>query len=139
MKPGALLVNVARGPVVVTDALVDAVRDGHVRAALDVVDPEPLPPDHPLWTLDDVLITPHVGAHSTAMAPRVERLIRRQIKALQTDTTHTTSSSPRRRRFGDQELQPPGPGFGATQPGRFLRVAIGTAHRSTTSFWAAMT
>ena len=50
MKPGALLVNVARGPVVDTDALVTACSTGHVRAALDVVDPEPLPPDHPLWS-----------------------------------------------------------------------------------------
>lgn len=82
MRRGALLVNVARGPVVVTDELVAAVRSGHVRAALDVVDPEPLPSDHPLWRLDGVLITPHVGGHSAAMHPRVVRLVRRQITAL---------------------------------------------------------
>jgi len=82
MKPGALLVNVARGRVVVTEDLVEAVRAGRVRAALDVVDPEPLPPEHPLWSLDDVLLTPHVGGHSTAMRPRVVALIRRQIEAL---------------------------------------------------------
>ena len=50
MSNGALLVNVARGPVVVTDDLVDELRSGHVRAALDVTDPEPLPEGHPLWS-----------------------------------------------------------------------------------------
>ncbi|KPM55069.1 hydroxyacid dehydrogenase [Frankia sp. R43] len=82
MKPGALLVNVARGKVVVTADLVEAVRAGHVRAALDVVDPEPLPPEHPLWRLDGVVLTPHVGGHSAAMLPRVVALVRRQIAAL---------------------------------------------------------
>lgn len=82
MPRGSLLVNVSRGPVVVTDDLVAAVRSGQVRAAIDVVDPEPLPSDHPLWRLDGVLITPHVGGHSTAMQPRVVRLLRGQIAAL---------------------------------------------------------
>ena len=59
MKEGALLVNAGRGPVVDTDALVAAVRAGRIRAALDVTDPEPLPEDHVLWTLDGVFITPH--------------------------------------------------------------------------------
>ncbi|WP_427175280.1 2-hydroxyacid dehydrogenase [Arthrobacter sp. 92] len=83
MKRGSLLVNVSRGPVVVTQDLLKAVASKHVRAALDVVDPEPLPPDHPLWGLDDVLMTPHVGGHSEAMTPRVVALVRRQIAALQ--------------------------------------------------------
>lgn len=82
MRPGALLVNVARGRVVVTADLVDAVRAGQVRAALDVVDPEPLPPEHVLWSLDDVLLTPHIGGHCAAMLPRVVALVRRQIAAL---------------------------------------------------------
>ena len=82
MKRGALLVNVSRGAVVDTDALVAYARDGLVRAALDVTDPEPLPADHPLWTTPGILITPHVGGHSTAMAPRVERLIREQAVRL---------------------------------------------------------
>jgi len=82
MPPGSLLVNVSRGPVVVTDDLVAAVRSGHVRAAVDVVDPEPLPPDHPLWTVDGVLITPHIGGDSSAMHPRVVRLLLEQIAAL---------------------------------------------------------
>jgi phosphoglycerate dehydrogenase-like enzyme len=80
MRPGALLVNVARGAVVVTDDLVDAVRRGHVRAALDVTDPEPLPPDHPLWTLPGVLISPHVGGFTTAFLPRAHGLVAHQLR-----------------------------------------------------------
>ena len=82
MKPGALLVNVSRGAVVDTDALVAHARDGRVMAALDVTDPEPLPPDHPLWSIPGILITPHVGGDSTAMAPRMERLIHNQVTRL---------------------------------------------------------
>ena len=80
MKPGALLVNVARGPVVVTDDLVAALQSGHVRAALDVTDPEPLPVGHPLWSAPNVLITPHVGGATPAMWPRAHRLVRRQLE-----------------------------------------------------------
>lgn len=79
MADGALLVNVARGPVVDTDALVAALSAGRIRAALDVTDPEPLPADHPLWRCPNVLISPHVGGASTAMIPRMARLVRRQI------------------------------------------------------------
>lgn len=61
MKRGALLVNAARGPVVVTDALVEALEQRRIRAALDVTDPEPLPEGHPLWSAPNCLITPHVG------------------------------------------------------------------------------
>jgi phosphoglycerate dehydrogenase-like enzyme len=82
MKRGALLVNVSRGAVVDTDALVAYARDGRVRAALDVTDPEPLPANHPLWTTPGILISPHVGGDSTAMAPRMERLIREQAARL---------------------------------------------------------
>src|SRR5690606_22762818 len=77
MNDGALLVNVGRGTLVDTDALVR--QQGRIRAALDVVDPEPLPADHPLWTTPGVLLVPHVGGASTAMNPRVARLVRRQI------------------------------------------------------------
>jgi phosphoglycerate dehydrogenase-like enzyme len=79
MRKGALLVNVARGPVVVTDDLLDALRSGHVRAALDVTDPEPLPAGHPLWSAPNVLITPHVGGATPAMWPRAYRLVREQL------------------------------------------------------------
>ncbi len=79
MRDGALLVNVARGAVVDTDALVRHVRQGRIRAALDVTDPEPLPSDHPLWRAPGVLITPHVGGDSTAFVPRARRLVDSQI------------------------------------------------------------
>lgn len=64
MRQGALLVNAARGGVVQTDALVDALNSGRIRAALDVTDPEPLPIDHPLWHCPNLLITPHIGGSS---------------------------------------------------------------------------
>ncbi|HWJ65910.1 MAG TPA: 2-hydroxyacid dehydrogenase [Nocardioides sp.] len=79
MKDGALLVNLARGPVVVTDDLVAELGRGRIRAAIDVVDPEPLPPGHPLWSAPDVLISPHVGGASSAMWPRAHRLVRDQL------------------------------------------------------------
>ncbi len=62
MKDGALLVNGARGALVVTDDLCAELASGRLRAALDVTDPEPLPPGHPLWTLHNALITPHAAA-----------------------------------------------------------------------------
>lgn len=62
MASGAVLVNAARGPVVDTDALMAELRTGRLRAALDVTDPEPLPPEHPLWTMPGVVLTPHVAA-----------------------------------------------------------------------------
>ena len=83
LPEGALVVNVGRGPLIDTDALVDHVRRGRLRAALDVTDPEPLPADHPLWSLDGVLISPHVGGATDAMRPRIARLVREQIKRLQ--------------------------------------------------------
>ncbi len=79
MPPGALLVNVARGGVVVTDALVAEVTAGRLLAALDVTDPEPLPPGHPLWTAPGVLISPHVGGNSSAFVPRARALLREQF------------------------------------------------------------
>ncbi|WP_394278508.1 NAD(P)-dependent oxidoreductase, partial [Microbacterium sp.] len=82
LPDGALVVNVGRGSLVDTDALVAHLQRGRIRAALDVTDPEPLPKDHPLWTLDGVLIAPHVGGATTAMFPRVEKLVRRQIAHL---------------------------------------------------------
>lgn len=70
MQQGALLVNAARGPIVDTDALVEALNAGRIRAALDVTDPEPLPEGHPLWNCPNLLITPHVGGSSPQFAPR---------------------------------------------------------------------
>ncbi len=79
MAEGSLLVNVARGPVVDTDALVEQVALGRMRAALDVTDPEPLPPDHPLWNLPGVIISPHVGGNTSAFLPRARRLVAEQL------------------------------------------------------------
>ncbi|MEU3861406.1 2-hydroxyacid dehydrogenase [Streptomyces sp. NPDC028722] len=79
MKDGALLVNVARGPVVDTKALLAEVETGRISAALDVTDPEPLPPGHPLWQAPGVLISPHVGGPSSAFLPRARRLLADQL------------------------------------------------------------
>jgi len=79
MRDGALLVNVSRGGVVDTDALLLELQGGRLRAALDVTDPEPLPEDHPLWTAPGVLISPHVGGNSSAFLPRAARLVRMQV------------------------------------------------------------
>ena len=79
MADGALLVNIARGRVVDTDALLAELEAHRLRAALDVTDPEPLPADHPLWHAPNVLITAHQGGNTTATYPRTARLVRRQI------------------------------------------------------------
>jgi phosphoglycerate dehydrogenase-like enzyme len=79
---GALVVNVSRGLVVDTDALVERVRSGAVRSALDVVDPEPLPAGHPLWSLPGSLISPHLGGAVRSMNARVDPLVLRQIERL---------------------------------------------------------
>ena len=79
MKDGALLVNVSRGAVVDTDALMAELQSGRIRAALDVVDPEPLPSGHPLWDAPGLLLTPHVGGASSAMEPRARKLVREQL------------------------------------------------------------
>ncbi len=81
LPDGALLVNVARGKVVDTDALVRATSSGRILAAVDVTDPEPLPPGHALWSSPGVLVTPHVGGGSSAFRPRAVRLLREQISA----------------------------------------------------------
>jgi phosphoglycerate dehydrogenase-like enzyme len=70
MPQGALLVNAARGPIVDTNALVEALNQGRIRAALDVTDPEPLPEEHPLWRCPNLLLTPHVAGSSPQFAPR---------------------------------------------------------------------
>ncbi|WSQ11997.1 2-hydroxyacid dehydrogenase [Streptomyces sp. NBC_01231] len=79
MKDGALLVNVARGPVVDTKALLAELESGRLTAALDVTDPEPLPPGHPLWHAPGVLISPHVGGPTSAFLPRAKRLLVDQL------------------------------------------------------------
>jgi phosphoglycerate dehydrogenase-like enzyme len=80
MKDGALLVNVARGAVVETAALIEALDAGRISAALDVTETEPLPEDDPLWDAPNLLISPHVGGASSAMWPRAHRLVRDQLR-----------------------------------------------------------
>ncbi|MFD7247153.1 2-hydroxyacid dehydrogenase [Streptomyces massasporeus] len=79
MKDGALLVNVARGPVVDTKALLAELETGRITAALDVTDPEPLAREHPLWRAPGVLISPHVGGPTSAFLPRAKRLLVDQL------------------------------------------------------------
>lgn len=77
----AVVVNVARGPVVDTDALVAELRTGRLRCASDVYDPEPLPADHPIWALPNALIVPHNGGNTEAFLPRMTALLKRQLVA----------------------------------------------------------
>jgi phosphoglycerate dehydrogenase-like enzyme len=80
MKDGALLINAARGAIVDTSALIEALGAGRIRAALDVTDPEPLPPDHPLWHAPNLLITPHVAGAVTCSRARAYRLAGEQLR-----------------------------------------------------------
>jgi len=80
--PDAVLINVARGPVVETDALVDTLRDNEIGSAmLDVTDPEPLPEDHPLWGFDNVRITPHNAGHTPHYYERVADILAENVRA----------------------------------------------------------
>src|SRR5580692_7801006 len=80
MPQGALLVNAARGPIVDTDALVEALHRGRIRAALDVTDPEPVPDGHPLWSCPNLLLTPHIGGSSPQFAPRALRIAAAELR-----------------------------------------------------------
>ena len=79
LKPGALLVNAARGAIVDTDALLDALNEKKIRAAIDVTDPEPLPSGHPLWKAPNLLITPHVAGDSAKFMKRVLTMASQQV------------------------------------------------------------
>jgi D-3-phosphoglycerate dehydrogenase / 2-oxoglutarate reductase len=88
MRPGAFLINVARGPVVNEAALIDALRSGRIAgAALDVFDTQPLPDTHPFWQMPQVIITPHVAgltedsmiAMGSQAARAVEHLLRGEM------------------------------------------------------------
>ena len=78
----ALVVNVGRGGLIDTDALIGELHTGRLRAALDVTEPEPLPDVHPLWSAPGCLIFPHVGGHSQAQFPRVQRFLSDQLGRL---------------------------------------------------------
>ena len=76
LEPHAVLVNVSRGPIVDTDALVEALQKNAVGgAALDVTDPEPLPPDHELWDLDNAFVTPHTAGHTPQYYERLADIV----------------------------------------------------------------
>jgi len=79
MHDHALLVNAARGAIVDTAALLAELTTGRLRAALDVTDPEPLPPGHPLWAAPGLLLTPHVAGLSTQTIPRARAIVRAQL------------------------------------------------------------
>lgn len=79
LPDGALVVNVGRGSLIDTDALVDHLTRGRLFAALDVTEPEPLPAEHPLFAAPGLLLTPHVGGATLAMNPRVAKLVHTQI------------------------------------------------------------
>jgi phosphoglycerate dehydrogenase-like enzyme len=80
LPDGAMVVNVARGRIVDTDALLAELERGRLSAFLDVTEPEPLPPGHPLWHAPNVLITPHVGGGTTGWRRRGYRLVREQLR-----------------------------------------------------------
>ena len=82
MKDGALIVNVARGPIIDTEALLKELNSRRIYAALDVTDPEPLPQGHPLWSAPNLIVVPHVGGNSEAFEPRGRALIESQLKLL---------------------------------------------------------
>lgn len=84
MRPDSVLINVCRGPVVDELALIEALREKRIRgAALDVFRTEPLPPDHPLWTLDNVLISPHTADHTADSHDRAMRFFLRNLERFQ--------------------------------------------------------
>lgn len=80
LRDGAIVVNVARGRTAVTEAVL--AEAGRLRYASDVFDPEPLPQDHPLWSAPGVIVTPHVGGMTSAMAPRIQAVVRGQVQRL---------------------------------------------------------
>lgn len=81
MKPGAYLINVGRGKIVKLDALIDALRSGRVAgAALDVFEVEPLPPDNPLWEMENVIITPHIAGIGEHIATRRHAVLLENVR-----------------------------------------------------------
>ena len=80
LPDGAQVINVGRGRLVDTDALVAETSTGRIKAGLDVTEPEPLAEDHPLWRTPGVLVSPHVGGASTAFFPRTNRLLAAQLR-----------------------------------------------------------
>jgi phosphoglycerate dehydrogenase-like enzyme len=84
LPDGALVVNAGRGRTIETAALVEELQAGRIRAALDVTDPEPLPSDHPLWGLPNVLISPHIAGNSPETTIRAFELAGDQVRRFAT-------------------------------------------------------
>jgi len=82
MADGSIIVNVGRGAIVDTDALVAELSTGRIYAGLDVTDPEPLPPDHPLWDAPNLILTPHVGGFAVGAFGRIMRIMGEGMEAL---------------------------------------------------------
>ncbi len=80
MRQGTLVVNAARGPIVDTNALIDALQSGKIRATIDVTDPEPLPDGHPLWSCPNLLITPHIGGSSPQFSRNALRVAAAELR-----------------------------------------------------------
>jgi phosphoglycerate dehydrogenase-like enzyme len=80
MREGALLVNAARGPIVDTEALLELLQSGRIRAALDVTEPEPLPAEHPLWDAPGLLITPHFAGDTLGAERRAFAFVGKQVR-----------------------------------------------------------
>lgn len=81
LPPDSIIVNIGRGPIIDTDALLDAIKGNSIRgAALDVTDPEPLPPDHELWNMGNVLITPHNSGDTPQYYPRLADIVARNLQ-----------------------------------------------------------
>jgi phosphoglycerate dehydrogenase-like enzyme len=91
MDQGSVLVNVARGAVVDTDALLAACSSGRIQAGLDVTDPEPLPAGHPLWSCPGVLITPHLGGQVTGFLKRAFQVAFDQVAQFARGETPTNT------------------------------------------------
>jgi len=90
LPPDAVLINVARGGLVDTAALTKAVQIGDIGgAALDVTDPEPLPADHPLWLMENVFITPHMGGHTPAHWPRLAEILAENVAQLEANEPYS--------------------------------------------------
>ncbi len=86
MKPSAYLINISRGVVVQLDALTQALRDGEIAGAgLDVFETEPLPADHPLWCMENVIITPHSAGHSAEVEPRRIAVLKENLRRFVSD------------------------------------------------------
>jgi phosphoglycerate dehydrogenase-like enzyme len=84
LPPSAHVINVSRGAVIDTDALLAAIQKGDISgAAMDVVDPEPLPPDHPLWNMGNVIITPHMGGHTPRHWDRLSDIVATNVERLE--------------------------------------------------------